>query len=890
MRSPLLLILPRITFPPIPILPMVRLCHLIAVFALLFGSISKAEQPQPAITPAQEKFFETRIRPVLAESCFECHGPKKQQAGLRLDHRTFMIAGGESGSVLTPGQADESRLWAVLQHDPLDTQMPPKAKLPDDRLADLRRWIEMGAPWPAEDRPELIGNLHATDWKNHWSFQPIARPQPPATQNQDWPESAIDRFVLERLEAESIAPSGEADRATLIRRVKYDLLGLPPTHEETQTFVNDPSPEAYARLVEGYLNSPHLGERWARYWMDVARYADTKGYVFQEDRNYPDAWKYRDWLIKAFYNDMPFDRFIVLQLAADQASEDPNDLHAMGYLTLGRRFLNNPHDIIDDRIDVVSRGLMGLTVTCARCHDHKYDPIPTADYYSLYGVFASCEEPKNDPSPLRMVDKEKVVQPVVFRRGSPSDRGKQVPRQFLQVVAGEDRKPFEKGSGRLEMSQAIASADNPLTARVWANRVWGHLIGNPLVRTPSDFGVRSDPPTHPELLDWLAGSLIDSGWSTKELIREIVLSKTYRQRSQSRPEIMERDPDNELLSHMNRRRTDFETLRDSMLAVSGRLDTTLGGQPQDITSQPFPTRRTVYAFIDRQNLPGVFRTFDFAGPDTHAPERYETNVPQQALFLMNSPFVMQQAQHLTDNLPETDRETRIRELYKRVLQRAPLENELQIASQFLDTSPHPVHESTENRWQYGYGELDPEQGVLKSFTRFPHFTGSAWQGGDKLPDEKLGWATLNKDGGHVGNDLQHAVVRRWIVPHDGRFSLRGTLKHQTAEGDGVRGRILLSGVLQMDVWEAHNSETETRVPEFEVKAGQSIDFVTDLKGSVSHDSFNWPVRISLVSADGGERLRISSEKEFAGPAPQPLDPWSQLAQVLLLSNEFQFID
>lgn len=890
MRNSLLLIPPQITFLAIPIAHMIRFFITITVFAISLGSTANSAEPLASITPDQEKFFEAKIRPVLIASCFECHGPNKQQAGLRLDHREFMIQGGESGSVLEPGNLEESRLWAVLQHDPLDTQMPPDSKLAENKLADFRAWIEMGAPWPAEERPSLSDGEHAIDWKSHWAFQPIARPVPPTTQNGNWAETAIDLFILQQLEAESISPSPEADRETLIRRLKYDLLGLPPSYEETLEFKNDRSPEAYSRLVERYLNSPHFGERWARYWMDVARYADTKGYVFQEDRNYPEAWRYRDWLVQAFNNDMPYDRFIALQLAADQASQEPNDLHAMGYLTLGRRFLNNQHDIIDDRIDVVSRGLMGLTVTCARCHDHKYDPIPTADYYSLYGVFASCEEPKDGPSPLRMVDKEKLVQPVVFVRGSPRNRGESVPRQFLSVVAGEDRKPFEKGSGRLEMAHAIASRENPLTARVWANRVWGHLIGNPLVRTPSDFGVRSDPPTHPELLDWLAGALIDSGWSTKQLIREIILSRTYRQSSRQRPELTESDPDNALVSHMNRRRTDFEALRDSMLMVAGRLDSTIGGTSADITTQPFVTRRTVYAFIDRQNLPGVFRTFDFAGPDTHVPQRYETNVPQQALFLMNSPFVMEQAEHLAQNLPEGTPNDRIRQLYKTVLQREPSEQELPIAGQFLQISPAPQSDSTNTPWQYGYGELDPEAGVLQSFTQFPSFTGTSWQGGDKLPDEKIGWAMLHKDGGHVGNDLQHAVVRRWKVPQDGRLSIRGTLKHPNAEGDGVRGRILLSGTLQMDVWQAHNNQTETRVREFDVKAGQTIDFVTDLKGSYSHDSFEWKVRLSLNQPDAEERLRFSSENEFAGPPPQPLDPWAQLAQILLLSNEFQFID
>ena len=844
----------------------------------------------PVMTPEQEKFFETKIRPILATSCYECHGPKKQQAGLRVDHREFLIKGGDTGSVLAPGQVENSRLWEVLQHDPLDTQMPPDGKLADNVLANFKLWIEMGAPWPASDLPNVAKEGHGTEWKSHWAYLPVKKPNPPALPNSNWATTEIDRFVLRKLQEHNLPPSEQADRETLLRRLKFDLLGLPPTYEEIQSFRNDPSPEAYARLVDRYLSSPHFGERWARHWMDVSRYADTKGYVFQEDRNYPDAWRYREWLIQSFNNDLPYDQFLIRQLAADQASEDVNDLHAMGFLTLGRRFLNNSHDIIDDRIDVVTRGLMGLTVACARCHDHKYDPVPTADYYSLYGVFASSREPKDDPSSLRMVDKENPFQPVVFLRGSPGNRGEQVPRQFLQVVERENREPFQQGSGRLEMARKIASPENPLTARVWVNRVWGHLTGHHLVRTPSDFGVRSDPPTHPELLDWLAVSLMENNWSTKSLIRQIVMSKTYQQRSGATARIVELDPENNLLSHMNRRRADFEALRDSMLAVSNHLDPQLGGPSVKITEQPFPNRRTVYAFIDRQNLPGVFRTFDFAGPDTHAPVRFETNVPQQALFLLNSPFVIEQAETLTKSIPAGDVANRLRHLYHTVLQRDPTESELRLASDYIAQSQQTEIVLPDNEWEYGYGHVTPEAGLLLSFSKLPHFTGNAWQGGNKLPDEKLGWAMLNKTGGHVGNDLMHAVVRRWKAPFDGVVTIKSTLQHATDQGDGVRGRILVDGKDQQGVWEAHNRHQTVNLYKLRIEKGQTVDFVTDLKGNYSHDSFHWPVEVILKKPDGTGRVSAVAEVDFSGPAPAPLAPWSQLAQVLLLSNEFQFVD
>ncbi|MDB4786806.1 PSD1 and planctomycete cytochrome C domain-containing protein [Planctomycetaceae bacterium] len=852
---------------------------------------SSLQAEAPPVTPEQEKFFETKIRPILAKSCYECHGPKKQQSGLRVDHRQFLIKGGDTGTVLTPGKLDESRLWAVLQHDPLDTQMPPDGKLAGSVLGDFKTWIEMGAPWPASDLPKTTASEHGIDWQSHWAYQPVTKPEPPNLADSSWPVNAIDQFVLQKLRENDLSPRQAADRETLLRRLKYDLLGLPPTIEELQTFQNDTSPDAYAKLIDRYLASPHFGERWARHWLDVSRYADTKGYVFQEDRNYPDAWRYREWVINAFNQDLPYDQFIVRQIAADQASENEDDLHAMGFLTLGRRFLNNSHDIIDDRIDLVTRGLMGITVACARCHDHKYDPVPTADYYSLYGVFASSHEPKDAPSTLRMVDKKDLFQPVVFLRGSAGSRGEKVPRQFLKVIEREEREPFQSGSGRLEMAKKIASNENPLTSRVWVNRTWGHLIGHHLVRTPSDFGVRSDPPTHPELLDWLASSLVEENWSTKSLIRKIVSSKTYQQTSGVTQKIAEQDPENTLISHMNRRRVDFETLRDSMLAVSKQLDATFGGQSVKITEQPYPKRRTVYAFIDRQNLPGLFRTFDFAGPDTHSPQRFETNVPQQALFLLNSPFVIEQAEAIQQMLPKGDEPNRIRELYRRILQRDPSSNELQLVLAYLErTYPQPVSVNNENRWEYGYGHVTSEAGMLLSFTALPHFTGTAWQGGVKLPDDKLGWAMLSNNGGHVGNDLMHAVVRRWVVPEDGQVTIKARLQHHTDQGDGVRGRILISGKDQQGVWEVHNREQLTNLQNIRVSAGQTVEFITDLKGTLSHDSFQWPAEIIFTKPDRNGHISSVAEKEFSGPGPAPLDPWSQLAQVLLLSNEFQFID
>ncbi|HWA98149.1 MAG TPA: DUF1549 domain-containing protein, partial [Pirellulales bacterium] len=350
----------------------------------------------------QEDFFEKRIRPMLVEHCVSCHGAEAQEAGLRLDTRDFMLRGIEGAPVAVPGDPTKSRLIEVTRYDG-SVQMPPDGKLSEDEFNMLVTWVKMGLPWPDHGAPAPASGAPTKDPKQgyaqsraeHWAFQPIRRPAPPDVKNTKWCATPIDRFIAARLEQHSLAPSKPADPRTLLRRVTFDLTGLPPTADELDAFAADPSPAAYARAVERLLASPAYGERWARHWLDVARYADTKGYVFTQESRYPYAYTYRDYVIRAFNSDLPYNQFVLEQLAADLLPDqsDQQKLAALGYLTVGRRFGNNINDIIDDRIDVVGRGLMGLTVGCARCHDHKYDPIATDDYYSLYGVFASCTEP-----------------------------------------------------------------------------------------------------------------------------------------------------------------------------------------------------------------------------------------------------------------------------------------------------------------------------------------------------------------------------------------------------------------------------------------------------------------------------------------------------------------
>jgi mono/diheme cytochrome c family protein len=897
--------------------------------ALMAGVLLALGTAAPAIagtTDAGLELFESRIRPLLVKNCYECHSAqaKQVQGKLRLDSRDALRRGGESGPAVVPGDVEGSLLVRALRYE--DHEMPPKGKLPPAEIADVERWVKLGAADPrdradGEATQAPVKKQRTIDFasaRKHWSFQPVRNPPLPNVRNAAWPLNEIDRFVLAQLEAHNLSPALPAERRTLIRRVSLDLTGLPPTYEEVEAFTRDESPRAFEKVVDRLLASPHYGERWGRHWLDVARYADTKDLVlvFGDDAIRPYAYTYRDYVTKAFNADVPYDRFIVDQLAADQTADKQESwrLAAMGFLTLGRLFDYNLNDEYDDRIDTVTRGFLGLTVACARCHDHKYDAITQADYYGLYGVFASSEEPvdlpllpaatqgsdefrkkfaakerefqehvdrqfheqtemarrrvgdylngvattRPDPNedavffmslspdqlrpqiisrwrryvalrstpddpvfgpwgdflplgdaefekqaakvakrwlavprgtalgqlnpliadalaatdvhnkadvarlyadalhkvydaaaksgpeaparqqlldiltgpegpawfprsnaylymsrverdryhalqleldrvavrspttpPRAMVvnDAANLCNPRIFVRGNAAQPGDHVPRQFLRVLAGDHQRAFAHGSGRLDLARAIASRDNPLTARVFVNRVWMHHFGEALVQSPSDFGVRASLPTNPELLDYLASTFMADNWSMKSLQRRIVLSATYQQSSGERPECRKVDPENRLLWRFNRQRLDMEAMRDSMLAVSGKLDSTLFGRPADIVGDPHCCRRTIYGLVDRQHLPGFHRAFDFANPDQSAERRPQTTVPQQALFAMNSPFMLEQARSLASRpqvagkLSPADR---VEVLYQIVFGRRPEEAETELALRFVN--------------------------------------------------------------------------------------------------------------------------------------------------------------------------------------------------------------
>ncbi len=931
-----------------------------------------------AITPAETEFFEKQVRPVLVEQCYKCHGPEKQKGSLRVDSRAALLKGTDDGPVIVSGKPDESSFIKSIRHEG-ESKMPAKAdKLPDAAIAALAEWVKMGAPWPEGDvRPPTAIEVAA---KSHWSLQPVHLPAiPEVAREQAAIKSPIDNFVLAKLEAAKLEAAPPASKRALIRRATFDLTGLPPTLEEIDAFEKDGSPEAFARVVDRLLASPRYGERWGRYWLDVARYADTKGYVFQEERRYPFAYTYRDWVVRAFNEDMPYDQFLVRQIAADQLGEaDNSSLAALGFLTLGRRFINNINDIIDDRIDVISRGTMGLTTVCARCHDHKFDPISQKDYYALYGIFASSTEPApqdlpvlaNDPAspeylrereakeaaihenygkramelallvttmqgapvllpaecvqpiletplftrkakdemrelrnkligveagpsaPARamaLVDKPQPVTQRVFLRGNPGRPGEEVPRRFLTVLSGGDPQPFTQGSGRLELARAIASKENPLTARVFVNRVWAHLFGAGIVRTPSDFGVKGEPPTHPELLDWLASKFMEDGWSMKSLQRRILLSSTYQQASDASPSATQTDPENRLLSHMSRQRLDFEALHDSLLFAAGKLDSTMGGRAVELTS-PAMTRRAIYGAIDRQNLPGVFRTFDFASPDATSPQRYVTTVPQQALFVLNSPFVLEQARALVAR-PEyaaAPAEAQIQDLYARVFARRAEPREVEAGLRYVSAQlAQPPEPPAPPTWKYGYGGYDAATKKV-DFHPFEFWINTTWQTAKKLPDKNSGYVSLGTYGGHPGRDPQHAAIRRWMADRDGSIAITGSLVRASKEGDGVIGRIVSSRSGEVFTITAEPGSTvETKVPAVEVQRGDTIDFIVECRGTDTSDSFTWA---PILRGAGGE---WNAQSSFSGPPPPPAAPltaWQKYAQVLLATNEFVFVD
>ena len=821
---------------------------------------TKPSPEKPAIIEAkssadQVAFFEKKIRPVLAEKCYKCHAEnsEKIKGGFVLDTREGIRRGGENGPGVVPGDLVKSLVIESLHYTNKDMQMPPEksgGKLPDSVIADFEQWVRMGAPDPRDGKASVV----KSDWdtekaKNHWAYQPVKQAAVPAVKDGTWPRNDMDRFILAGLEAKGIKPVGDAQPQALLRRVCFDLTGLPPTPEQVDYFLTNHDPQAFEKIVDALLKSPRFGERWGRHWLDVARYAESTG----KDVNclLPHAWRFRDYVIESFNKDKPFNEFIREQIAGDlMQAKDSRDRAlkqiATGFLAIGSRSLNERSpkqfalDTADEQIDAMSQAVLGLTVACSRCHDHKFDPIPQNDYYALAGIFLStetlygtapnfqnlkasplielptdCGLPRmpqmltserraevekdltkteryatmqfyataakglftgkgfnvnNDPQKLVMFvginakigecktelasydsegrqkllamgvrdypstpssgppTKPKSVEETfrmiagrpaqfssindspLFARGDVEKPGAKVPRGFVSVIAATAPAMPSRESGRRELADWLVADTNPLTARVFANRVWHWLFGQGIVSTVDNFGTMGQPPSNPALLDHLALRLQSGGWSMKSLIKEIVMSHAYQLAATHDAKNFEADPENTLVWRMTPRRLDAECIRDAMLAVGGGLnieapvgsavaqygDGAIGGYSikslrAPLSDEPFLTAssdfRSVYLPVPRNAVPDALTVFDFAEPSAVNGSREVTTVPSQALYLLNNDFVAKQAKRFADKIRPLPEGQRAAAAFKLAFARAPTANEAKAAQRFFADYP-----------------------------------------------------------------------------------------------------------------------------------------------------------------------------------------------------------
>ena len=737
-------------------------------------------------SPDEIRFFETKVRPILVDRCFECHSAKSTslKAALRLDSRMSVLKGGDSGPAVNLEKVNDSLLLQAVRYE--SYEMPPDEKLSDAQIADLEKWIQLGAPWPKEEVP-VARTESGYDWKaaaQHWAFQAVEKPNVPHADSHGTFGNPIDAFIFARLQQEELKPSPPAAARIFVRRAFLDLIGLPPKPDEMQMWVaklqtesDALSDDGVAQLIDDLLARPQYGERWGRHWLDVARYSEIGGWT-QDNRPRPQAWQFRDWVIGAFNDDMPYDEFVRRQIAGDHIASESHDRTAAvgtGFFALGPAYSSDGGDpeskaqaeseTLDDRVDTFSRAFLGLTVACARCHDHKFDPIPTQDYYSIAGIFRNSREgetpladqdvvnayhaaqaeinalqkqindtrnkakqekrqlsteemAKTDAWQKDLDEKKKSAPPKfpfahtihdsgsndmkVALRGNLLKPGDIAPRRFLRILAGDQRTHFANGSGRKQLAAAVTDPTNPLTARVFVNRVWMNHFGRALVRTPGNFGTLGETPTHPELLDWLAATFVESGWSIKSLHRRIMTSTVYRSASTFDSTAFERDGDNRFVWRMNPRRMDVETWRDSLLAVTGELDETLGGTSVDniVGSR----RRTLYAKVSRnapQTSDVFLRMFDFPIPRASSSKRTENVIPQQFLFMMNSPFMLDRARALAARLTDhvDNNADRIEFAYQLLYGRLPTSDETSVATDYLQR-PQPTDAKLTRLEQY----------------------------------------------------------------------------------------------------------------------------------------------------------------------------------------------
>ena len=815
-------------------------------------------------------YFEKEIRPLLITHCYQCHSENadERQGNLVLDSREGWIKGGDSGTAVVPGDVDASQLIRAVRYDDEGLQMPPVKPLDAADVARLEQWVRIGAPAPAKVYVNASDNpADPVAGKEHWAFGPLGDSRPPAVSDNDWPLTDIDRFVLSRLDQEGLYPTADAQRNILTRRVYVQLTGVPPTQQQLQDFLDDTSPLAYERLVDSLLASPQFGERFGRHWLDLARYADSNG--LDENFLFREAWRYRNWVIGAVGGDIPYDRFLTLQIAGDlmpyetTAQRDYQRI-ASGFLVLGPKVLlgNDPQnqkmEVADEQIDTIGRALLGQTLGCARCHDHKFDPVPTADYYAMAGILASTrvmeqrymlgeqrvmeqlvglgddgadldeayekywlarptlgerkskaeaalktlqqgdvaalaellekhadsvadgakdteqsadqrtiaqqslvdqltkawnEPPGIPPRAMVATDHETPDDEAIRIAGQFDNRGEVVRRGVLQVLCDDDDSAVgASDSGRLALAKWLTDGEQrsgQLVARVLANRVWHHLIGRGLVRTVDNFGRTGEPPTHPELLDHLAKELIDHDWSVKSLVRQIVLSRTFRMSSEHVSVNHDADPENQWLWRAHRRRLDPESFRDAILATADSLqwapmDSTvgyLGDQATAVGSNPVRRRtdfpcRSVYLPVIRNDLPELFEIFDFADPHTTTGMRPSTTVPTQGLFMLNDEMVMDAAQatarRILRDCPSGDIEAQITRMYELILNATPSDAEVRVIADAIATFRKRFESDESSATQSSAAEsspTDPGQAELNSLALACHalFASSRFQ-------------------------------------------------------------------------------------------------------------------------------------------------------------------
>lgn len=982
-----------------------RLCQIVAVTFMAF-SISTVFAVDLPIR------FESDIRPIFREFCFDCHGAtEKLEGGLDLRQVRFLKQGGESGPAIVPGDVEASLLIERVATG----EMPPSAgHVPQEKLDVLRRWIADGAPTLRDEPEQLDPGIPITlEERSYWAYQPIRRPPVREYGPEERIRTPIDALLREAM-PEGLSFSPDADRETLIKRVYFDLLGLPPAAEELARWQAAPDDDWYLSLINELLDSSHYGERWARHWLDVAGYADSEGFTLA-DAERPWAWKYRDYVIRCLNSDKPFDRFITEQIAGDELAGPANGdwtleqielLTATGFLRMaadgtgsGDNSAEARNKVIADTLQIIGSSLLGVSLNCAQCHDHRYDPISQTDYYAIRSVFEPAldwnnwkvpsgrlvslytaaereqaaeierqaeaiaaeraarqqeymqqalekelmkyEEPLREQLKLayQTADKDRTDEQKALLKAHPSvnispgvlyqylpdaaedlkkydtriqeTRAKKPTEEFLRVLQeppghlpvahlfhrGDHQQPLQEVAPagltvfaaegerakfavddeslpttgrRLAFARWLTANHNPAFARVIVNRVWLHHFGRGLVPTPSEFGKLGSHVTHPELLDWLAAEFRESGWSLKSLHRLVLTSTAWRQSSFRDPAKDALDPDNQFYWRKSLQRLDAEVLRDRMLVASGTLNRELFGPPvaikEDDTGQVMvdgqQTRRSLYIRVRRTQPVAMLQSFDAPVMKINCELRPVSTVATQSLMLLNGEFSIEQAGRVAD----------------RAINDAPQLTEEQLARlPSLPEGPLPV-------WSFGSGRIDGEAGRVVDFEKLPHWTGSQWQGGQNLPDARIGWVLINAQGGHPGNP-QFATVRRWTAPANGRISVTGSLHHPSESGDGVRARIVTATQGVVSEWSVHHGTVETNRGELVVAQGDTIDFVTDCRDNENSDTFNWTVHLKLLTSDGVTE-EFDSHKGFQGQLPDARQLPGQIDRVwqLVLSR------